>query len=63
LTPKGCIDDNDTLSDPTQGEDNCADSTNGLAKLTSVAISRDGKSVYTTSEIDGAISRFKRKTG
>jgi 6-phosphogluconolactonase (cycloisomerase 2 family) len=63
LTSKGCIDDNDTSTDPTQGEDNCAASTNGLAKVTSVAISRDGKSVYTTSETDGAIVRFQRKTG
>src|SRR4051794_1853196 len=63
LTSKGCIDDNDTATDPTQGEDVCAKSTNGLAKVTSVAMSRDEKSVYATSELDWAIVRFKRSTG
>lgn len=63
LTPKGCIDDNDFGTDPLQGEDNCADSANGLAKLTSIAITPDGKSVYAVSENDGAIARFRRATG
>jgi DNA-binding beta-propeller fold protein YncE len=63
LTPKGCIDDNDFDTDPTQGEDNCAKSANGLAKLTGVVVSRDGKSVYATSEFDDAVAWFKRATG
>jgi sugar lactone lactonase YvrE len=54
LTPKGCVDDNDT------GTDNCGPSTNGLARVNTLAISPDGKSVYAASEEDDAIVRFKR---
>jgi DNA-binding beta-propeller fold protein YncE len=57
LKSKGCIDDAD------QGLDSCVKSTKGLGKVTSVAISRDGKSVYATSELDSAIVRFNRRRG
>ena len=60
LKPRGCIDDNDTGTDPAQGEDHCAESTNGLNSPQSVTVSGDGKSVYVTSEVDDAIVRFKR---
>jgi 6-phosphogluconolactonase (cycloisomerase 2 family) len=60
LTPQGCIDDNDTLSDPAQGPDNCAQSTNGLAGAKGIALSSNGKSLYATSGEDDAIVSFKR---
>jgi 6-phosphogluconolactonase (cycloisomerase 2 family) len=60
LKPRGCIDDNDTATDPSQGEDNCAQSANGLNSPQSVTVSPDGKSVYVTGEVDDAIVRFKR---
>jgi 6-phosphogluconolactonase (cycloisomerase 2 family) len=58
LTPAGCVDDND----PPEGPDDCAQSTNGLDDLGSVAVSRDGKSVYGASFGDSAIARFTRST-
>lgn len=60
LTPKGCIDDNGFDTDPTQGEDSCAKSTDGLLGASALAVSADGRSVYTVSEEDGSLVRFKR---
>jgi 6-phosphogluconolactonase (cycloisomerase 2 family) len=62
LTPRGCIDDNDFGTDPQQGEDNCADSTNGLHAVLDLVISPDGESLYAISEDDNAVSRFRRNT-
>ena len=62
LRPRGCIDDNDFGTDPNQGEDDCATSTNGLAGVTSLAVSEDGKSLYAVGAEDDAIVRFKRNT-
>jgi len=62
LTPRGCIDDDDTMTDPAQGEDNCGKSTDGLEGSSSVVVSRDGTSVYVASEGSDAIVRFKRDT-
>ena len=56
LTPRGCIDDND----PPDGPDNCATDANGLDDASSVAVSRDGRSVYAATEGDNAIVHFKR---
>jgi DNA-binding beta-propeller fold protein YncE len=56
LTPKGCIQDNDT------GTDGCAGSTDGLRLPFSVAVSPDGTSVYVAARGDSAITRFKRNT-
>ena len=56
LTPKGCVDDNDS------GADDCAEDTNGLDSATSVVLSPDGKSLYAASLVDSAIVRFKRNT-
>jgi DNA-binding beta-propeller fold protein YncE len=52
LTPLGCIDDND----PGQGPDACAQSTDGLFGVTSVAVSPDGASVYAAGDFDNAMS-------
>jgi 6-phosphogluconolactonase (cycloisomerase 2 family) len=60
ITPQGCLDDNDFAGDPSQGEDVCAQSTDGLAGATGVALSPNGKSLYATSEFDGAIVSFAR---
>ena len=60
LTPAGCIDDNDTGVDPEQGEDACAASTNGLATISSIALSPDDENLYAVSEGDDAIVRFSR---
>jgi 6-phosphogluconolactonase (cycloisomerase 2 family) len=54
VTPKGCVDDNDS------GPDSCGQMTNGLAGAISVAVSRDGRSLYAASLSDHAIVRFKR---
>jgi 6-phosphogluconolactonase (cycloisomerase 2 family) len=54
LTPRGCVDDNDT------GADDCGASTDGLASVASVAASPDGRSVYTAASTDNAIVRFDR---
>ena len=62
LKPRGCIDDNDTATDPAQGEDVCANSANGLNKVSALAITRDGKSLYATAETDDAVTRFARVT-
>lgn len=60
LGPISCVDDNDVGSDPGQGEDICAQSTDGLHQPTGVAVSPDGTSVYVVSAGDGAIVRFGR---
>ena len=60
LKPKGCVDDNDTGADPLQGEDNCAQSTDGLSGAGGMAISDDGKSLYAVGEADDAVVRFER---
>ena len=60
LTPAGCMDDNDFGTDPSQGEDTCATSTNGLSGASSVVISANGKSLYATAEQDNSIVRFAR---
>ena len=54
LTPEGCIDDNDT------GADTCAQSADGMRTTSGIAVSPDGKSVYTASQDDSAIARFDR---
>jgi sugar lactone lactonase YvrE len=56
LTPKGCIQANDT------GTDSCAEGTDGLQLPFSVAVSPDGTSVYVAARGDSAITRFKRNT-
>jgi 6-phosphogluconolactonase (cycloisomerase 2 family) len=60
ISPQGCLDDNDFGTDPGQGEDVCAQSTDGLAGATGLALSPNGKSLYASSEHDGAIIRFSR---
>ena len=54
LTPKGCIQDNDSATD------SCAQSTDGLEGAHSVVVSPDGRWVYVASEWDEAIVRFRR---
>jgi DNA-binding beta-propeller fold protein YncE len=54
LTPIGCIDDEDS------GPDTCAATGDGLDRPEAVAVSPDGKSVYTVSSDDEAIARFQR---
>src|SRR5262249_16649899 len=54
LTPVDCIDDDDTGPEP------CAQSTGGLDRVEGIAISPDGKSVYTSSDGDHAVARFNR---
>jgi 6-phosphogluconolactonase (cycloisomerase 2 family) len=56
LTPKGCIQDNDSATD------SCAQSTDGLDGAHSIVVSHDGRWVYVASEYDEAIVRFKRST-
>jgi DNA-binding beta-propeller fold protein YncE len=60
LTPLGCVDDNDTATDSSQGEDACASSTDALAEAASVAISPDGTSLYVASAADDAVVHFSR---
>jgi sugar lactone lactonase YvrE len=57
LTPRGCIDDND----PPHGADNCAQSTDGMRFVQSVAVSPDGSSVYGSSDVDLAVVMFGRE--
>jgi sugar lactone lactonase YvrE len=57
LTPQECIQDDDVVSD------DCADEGTGLGGADSIAISRDGTSLYVTSENDNALARLKRDTG
>jgi 6-phosphogluconolactonase (cycloisomerase 2 family) len=57
LTPRGCIDDND----PPFGADNCAQSTDGMRFVQSVAVSPDGTSVYGSSDVDLAVVMFARE--
>jgi DNA-binding beta-propeller fold protein YncE len=54
LVSQGCVDDNDTVTDA------CAQSDNGLDGAASVAVSKDGKSVYVASQFDHALARFNR---
>jgi 6-phosphogluconolactonase (cycloisomerase 2 family) len=54
LTPKGCVQDNDSATD------GCAQSTDGLDGAHSVVVSPDGRWVYVASEWDEAIVRFRR---
>jgi 6-phosphogluconolactonase (cycloisomerase 2 family) len=60
LNPAGCVDDNDVGVDPTQGEDVCAQTTNGLAGVSALAISPNDKQLYAVSEGDDAVVRFNR---
>ena len=57
LTPKGCIEDDDT------GTGECSSATSGLDGATSVVVSRDGRSVYVSAESDSTVVRFKRDRG
>ena len=54
LTPRGCVDDDDT------GVDGCAQSTDGLNAVADLVLSRDGSSLYAISISDSAIVRFDR---
>jgi hypothetical protein len=55
LTPRGCVDDNDT------GADTCAQSADGLATATAVAVSPGaGTSVYVAGDGDDSVVRFDR---
>jgi len=56
LTAKGCT--ADTGSNP----DGCAQTARGLSAAYSIAVSRDGKSVYVVGYSDNAIVRFNRNT-
>jgi 6-phosphogluconolactonase (cycloisomerase 2 family) len=56
LSPQDCIDDNDLG----QGADTCTASADGLDGVASVAVSRDGRSVYAASMEDDAVVRFER---
>jgi 6-phosphogluconolactonase (cycloisomerase 2 family) len=57
-TPTGgtCIDDVDALESP----ETCAATAEGLDDIERVAVSRDGRSVYTVAGADGAIAQFDR---
>jgi 6-phosphogluconolactonase (cycloisomerase 2 family) len=57
LTPRGCIDDND----PPHGADDCAQSTDGMRFVQSLAVSPDGASVYGSSDVDLAVVMFARE--
>jgi hypothetical protein len=54
LTPRGCINDNDT------GTGNCAQSTDGLDTPRSLDISADRRWLYVASTDDSALVRFRR---
>ncbi|HEX2232594.1 MAG TPA: beta-propeller fold lactonase family protein [Thermoleophilaceae bacterium] len=54
LAPAGCVEDDDT------GPDDCAQMTDGLQGVRSVAVSPDGRSVYAASFNEGALVRFDR---
>lgn len=56
LTPRGCIDDNDT------GADDCVLTADGLDDPRAVAVSPDGKSVYVASTTDDALVLLNRDT-
>jgi 6-phosphogluconolactonase (cycloisomerase 2 family) len=57
LTPRGCIDDNDT------GADDCSQSADGLDGVRTVAVSPEGNSVYTVGfGEDDAVAHFERNT-
>jgi DNA-binding beta-propeller fold protein YncE len=56
LTPRGCVEDND----PPQGADDCAQGTDGLNGVRSVAVSADGCWLYAASEFDEAVISFTR---
>ena len=58
LTPQGCIDDNEGTA--AQGPDTCAQTTDGLNAVSSVAVSPDGESVYAASLSEDAVVRFDR---
>jgi DNA-binding beta-propeller fold protein YncE len=54
LNPAGCTDDDDT------GPDSCASSSPGLAGAASVAVTRDGRSVYAAGLGDDAVAHLRR---
>jgi 6-phosphogluconolactonase (cycloisomerase 2 family) len=54
LTPRGCVDDDDS------GADECAQTTDGLDGARSVAVSSDGNSVYAAAGRDDALVSFSR---
>ncbi len=56
LVPIGCIDDNDAP----QGEDACLETADGLHAVAALAISPDGRHIYTAAFEDDAIARFLR---
>ncbi len=56
LTIANCVDDNDAPDGP----DTCASTTDGMDNTQDVAVSPDGKNVYTVSRDDDAIVTFNR---
>jgi 6-phosphogluconolactonase (cycloisomerase 2 family) len=55
LTPRGCVDDNDS------GLDDCAQTADGLDTVNAVAVSPDGQSVYAAAAGDDDVARFARE--
>jgi DNA-binding beta-propeller fold protein YncE len=55
LTPMGCV------GDATQNPTNCAQTAKGLQGVEAIAISRDGKSLYTAG-VDNAVVHLQRNT-
>jgi 6-phosphogluconolactonase (cycloisomerase 2 family) len=54
LTPRGCIDDNDT------GPDRCRRTTNGLDTPRSIDVTEDGRWLYVAATGDDSLVRFRR---
>ena len=56
LFPQECVDD------PASGPETCAQIAHALTGAISLALSRDGESIYAASLFDDAIVRFRRDT-
>ena len=55
VTPRGCVDDDDS------GLDACAQVSNGLDTVNTLAVSPDGRSLYASASGDDAVVRFARE--